>query len=85
MSDDYLAAKKTEVEAIIDALIKTITQLSSGGVKSYTLDTGQGKQVVTREDLSDLNEQLNSYLNLRDVLCTRITTGSGTFNIRPSS
>ena len=82
MADTYLAAKKIQVEQVIDALFDTILQLSSGAVQSYTLDTGQGKQIVTREDLSNLNNQLNSYLNMRDVLCAR-TEGGGTFNIRP--
>ena len=83
MSDDYLKAKKAATEAIIDNLFTAIAQLSITGVKSYTLDTGQGKQVVTREDLSDLNKQLNSYLNMRDVICAR-TEGGGVFNVRPS-
>lgn len=85
MADSYLQGKIKSTEAIIDALYDTITQLSSGAVISYTLDTGQGKQVVTREDLSKLKDQLNSYLSLRDVLCARTTQNFGTFNIRPDT
>ncbi len=83
MADTFLETQKTKVEEIITALIDTILQLSSGAVQSYKLDTGQGAQAVTREDLSSLNKQLNSYLNMRDVLCAR-TEGGGTFNIRPT-
>ena len=83
MADTYLEAKKIQVEEVIDKLFDTILQLSSGAVQSYKLDTGQGAQAVTREDLSSLNKQLNSYLNMRDILCAR-TEGGGTFNIRPA-
>ena len=82
MADTFLETQKIKVEAITTALIDTILQLSSGAVQSYKLDTGQGAQAVTREDLSSLNKQLNSYLNMRDILCAR-TEGGGTFNIRP--
>jgi len=82
MADTFLEEKKAQVESIINALIDTILQLSSGAVVSYTLDTGQGKQIVTRENLSDLNNQLNSYLSMRDVLCAR-TEGGGVFNMGP--
>ena len=83
MADTYLEAKKIQVEEVIDKLFDTILQLSSGAVQSYKLDTGQGAHAVTREDLSSLNKQLNSYLNMRDILCAR-TEGGGTFNIRPA-
>lgn len=82
MADTFLEDQKTKIEAVINALTDTILQLSSGAVQSYKLDTGQGAQAVTREDLSELNKQLNSYLNMRDVLCARTQSG-GTFNIRP--
>ncbi len=82
MADTFLETQKTKIEAVITALTDTILQLSSGAVTSYKLDTGQGAQAVTREDLSELNKQLNSYLNMRDILCAR-TQGGGTFNIRP--
>lgn len=82
MADTFLETQKTQIEEVIVKLTDTILQLSSGAVQSYKLDTGQGAQAVTREDLSSLNKQLNSYLNMRDILCAR-TQGGGTFNIRP--
>jgi hypothetical protein len=54
--DDYL--KNLLINR--DAVQKAIFELTKVGVKSYTLDTGQNSQTVTRQDLNSLRELLTS-------------------------
>lgn len=63
-SDDFflqqLNANITRANAYGDAITALLT---ANGVKSYTIDTGQGKQTVTREDIDMLQ---NTYFKLLD-------------------
>jgi hypothetical protein len=68
---------KTAIEAIEDAILA----LSTGNLQSYTIDTGQTRQTVTKKDISRLNVELDKlYLRL-DWLDTRLN-GSGTSLVR---
>jgi hypothetical protein len=68
---------KTAIEAIEDAILA----LSTGNLQSYTIDTGQTRQAVTKKDISRLNVELDKlYLRL-DWLDTRLN-GSGTSLVR---
>jgi len=46
------------------------------GVQSYTLDTGQTRQTVTKLDLSALNKTLDSLYNRCATLEARLTGGA---------
>lgn len=64
--DDYL--KNLLINR--DAVQKAIFELTKIGVKSYTLDTGQNSQTVTRQDLNSLREllvSLNGLINEAEV------------------
>jgi hypothetical protein len=68
---------KTAIESIEDAILA----LSTGKLQSYTIDTGQTRQTVTKKDISRLNVDLDKlYLRL-DWLDARLN-GSGTSLVR---
>lgn len=48
---------------------------NNGAVQSYTLDTGQSKQIVTRADLRRLNDMLDSLYNRLNMTMRRINGG----------
>lgn len=68
---------KTAIESIEDAILA----LSTGNLQSYTIDTGQTRQTVTKKDITRLNAELDKlYLRL-DWLDTRLN-GGGTSLVR---
>lgn len=78
----WLDARIEKVEALIVAYEDAILALGTdGGMQSYTLDTGQSRQTVTRQDLGSLRLQLESLENRRSVLKARRNGAS--FNARP--
>lgn len=58
------------------------TALASG-VQSYTLDTGQSRQTVTKLDLVALQRTINSLYNRCVTLEARLN-GSGTVTVGPA-
>ena len=59
-------------------------QLSAGSVQSYTIDTGQTRQTVTRADLSSIRTQVDSLMNRLVTLEARIGLGGAVINVRPA-
>ncbi len=55
----------------------------AGGVQSYTLDTGQSRQTVSKLDLSAINKTIDSLYNRCATLEARLN-GSGTLTARPA-
>ena len=53
------------------------------GVQSYTLDTGQSRQTVTKLDLIAINNTIESLYNRYATLEARLN-GSGTVTARPA-
>ena len=49
-----LRNKKVLLQKVQVAIFHFTSSSGSNGIKSYTIDTGQDKQTVTREDLSSL-------------------------------
>lgn len=72
-------ATKAEIIAYEDAALA----LATGGVQSYTLDTGQTRQTVTRLDLSSIQRTIDSLYNRCATLEARLN-GSGTVTARPA-
>lgn len=71
---------KTYLE--LDAYLAASTALAAGGIQSYTIDTGQTRQVVTKLDLEWMQDTINSLLNRCTTLEARLT-GSGVSVVRP--
>jgi hypothetical protein len=71
---DRLITKIALYEDAIEALV------GANAVQSYTLDTGQTKQTVTKMDITKLQTTLDSFYSQYEVTCQRIN-GKGTVNI----
>ena len=82
MADAFLTAQLTAIEAQITAYNAAILALATGGVESYTLDTGQSRQTVTKLNLDSLNNVVDGLLNQRAVIRARCT-GNGVLIGRP--
>lgn len=73
-----LDKKKTQLAAYDDA----ITALASGA-QSYSLDTGQTRQVVTKANLTELRNMASTLEAEIATLMQRLG-GCGTFQVRPA-
>ncbi len=78
----WLDARIAAVEAQIIAYEEAILALGTDNMQSYTLDTGQSRQTVTRANMSELKNILAGLENKRSTLLVR-RNGSG-FHGRPS-
>jgi hypothetical protein len=83
MDAAFLQARIDATKAQIIAYEDAATALASGGVQSYTLDTGQSRQTVTRLDLDNLQKTIDSLYNRLATLEARLN-GSGTVTVRPA-
>jgi len=83
MDATFLQARIDATKAQIIAYEDAATALASGGVQSYTLDTGQSRQTVTRLDLDNLQKTIGSLYNRLATLEARLN-GSGTITARPA-
>ena len=77
----WLQARVTNTKLLIEAYETAILQLSTGAVQSYSLDTGQTRQTVTKQQLSQLQNTLEGLYNLYSTLNARLC-GAGTV-VRP--
>jgi 3'-phosphoadenosine 5'-phosphosulfate (PAPS) 3'-phosphatase len=73
----WLEDRVTATKAAIIATEEAILQLSSGA-QSYTLDTGQTRQVVTKADIASLRLQLNELENRLAGLDAKLCGTGGT-------
>ena len=55
----------------------------ASGVQSYTLDTGQSRQTVTKLDAKEIQRMIDSLYNRCATLGARLN-GSGTITVRPA-
>lgn len=78
----YLEAQLALCEEAIAATWAAITAVSTGAVQSYSLDTGQSRQTVTKANLGSIRLQLNDLFSMRDMLNARICR-RGSYYIRP--
>jgi Mg2+ and Co2+ transporter CorA len=76
---DRIAATKAQIIAYEDAA----AALASGNIQSYTIDTGQTRQTVTRLDLADIQKTIDSLYNRLSTLQARLS-GSGTVIVGPA-
>lgn len=78
----FLDARITATKTTIVAYETAIDALVTSQVLSYTLNTGQGSQTVTRQDLKGLQESLDVLYERLENLCNR-RNGAGTVIMRP--
>lgn len=80
--NDWLDARITKVEALIEAFETAMTAVA-GGAQSYSLDTGQTRQTVTKANLAEMRITLDQLENRRAELRLR-RHGAG-FIARPNT
>lgn len=73
-----IAATKAQIEALDDAILA----LSSGGIQSYSMDTGQTKETVTKKDLVRLQSAIDALYSRLAALCAQ-RDGAGVV-VRPA-
>lgn len=78
----YLTARIAATEAAIEQYENAELALTTGGVQSYTIDTGQSRQTVTRANLSEIRRGVDSLYNRRATLIAR-RDGCGVVITRP--
>ena len=82
VSREFLRERIAETKLQIVAYEDAVAALASG-VQSYSLNTGQSQQSVTRTNLKDINAVLDSLYNRLVTLEARLT-GNGVTRIRPA-
>lgn len=77
-STAWLQARLTATQAQIEAYEDAIAALGASGaaVLSYSIDTGQTRQQVTRANLSDLQETLDRLYCRYEALYNRLNGGA---------
>lgn len=71
----WLEARITKTKELIVAYEDAILQLSTGAVQSYSLNTGQTTQSVTKQQLSQIKNTLESLENRLATLEARLGCG----------
>jgi hypothetical protein len=82
MDREFIQARIDATKVQIIAYEDAALALATGGVQSYTLDTGQSRQTVTRLDLEWIQKTIDGLYNRCATLEARLN-GSGTVNVRP--
>ncbi len=77
MDRTFLTERIEATKALIVEYENALTALSaSGGVQSYSFDTGQSRQSVTRADIPALSRMLDSLYNRLATLEARLRGGT---------
>ena len=81
MDTEWINTRITNTKTAIEAYEAAITTFANDdAIVSYTLDTGQSRQVVTRNDIASLNRTLDSLYVRLEMLQARIN-GAATLAI----
>ena len=81
-STSFLTAQILATEQLIDALQTAVLALTTGRISSYSLDTGQSVQSVTKANIGVLDKAIDSAYNRLSMLCVR-RDGGGSVLVRP--
>lgn len=76
---ERIDATKAQIVAYEDAMLA----LASGQIQTYTLDTGQSRQTVTKLNLTELRNVIDSLYNRCAMLEARLT-GGNTVTVGPA-
>lgn len=67
----FLTERIAATEAAITVYEDALLALGTGGVQSYTIDTGQSRQTVTRANLTEIQKTVDGLYNRRMTLIAR--------------
>lgn len=73
----FLQARILATQNLIIVLETALLTLSSGSTQSFTLDTGQTRQSVTKKDTPSIQASLDSAYNLLATLEARLYGSAG--------
>lgn len=76
MDQEFIKQRIEKTKLLIATLEDAVTALTSGGVQSYTIDTGQTRQTVTRIDMASINKNIDALYNRLATLEARLNGGS---------
>lgn len=76
MDATFLNARITAVQASIVIYEEALQVLGTDGAQSYTLDTGQTRQTVTKLNLTELRKTLDGLYNQYATLEARLNGAS---------
>lgn len=79
---EYYQARYDATKLMIIAYETAIIALSTGGVQSYSLNTGQTQQTVTKTSLTSLKSTLSELESRLEYYRMKLCGGSGRY-IRP--
>ena len=84
ISNAFLTQQITDTEALITAYQAATLALAAGTIESYTIDTGQSRQTVTKINIGTLNKAIDGLYNRLVMLCQRRDgAGGGSMIGRP--
>lgn len=83
MDAAFIKERITATKALIVAYEDALLAITTGGAESYTLDTGQSRQTVTKLDIGMLNKAIDTLGNRCVTLEARLT-GSGSTTMVPA-
>ncbi len=83
MDSAFLQGRIDATEAIIIAYETAILAFSTSQIMSYTMDTGQSRTVVTRQNINSLTKELDA-LYLRLCSLEARLNGGGSTIARPA-
>ena len=78
MSNAFIQTLIASTQAQIIVYQDASLALATGGIQSYTLDTGQSRQTVTKLDLEWINDAIDSLINRLVTLEARLNGGAST-------
>ena len=84
MNATYATARVAYFESLIAVFESALTALADESIKSYTIDTGQTKESVTRKDISSIQKRLDWAYMMYEFWYTR-RYGGGTILARSYS
>jgi len=76
ITDQYLQDRIDNALLVIAALEDAILDLSTGTLRSYTLNTGQTTQTVTKKNISVLSSAIDSWYARMDYWNSRLNGGA---------
>ena len=84
MTDTFLQGLLAPIEAEITAAMAASLESSGDDVISYTFNSSQTVQTVTKRSLSELRQHINGLLAQRDSLRQRLGLEVTTYNAGPN-
>lgn len=84
MSDPFLCGLITQIEAQITAAMLAMEEYSGDGILTYSFNSGQTQQSVTKNSIRDMQTHIDSLLARRDTLRQRCGLDRGSFNAGPA-